>query len=99
MTSPCSCLAPAGEQTLGVPRERLIGIDLLQLHPAKSREKLALLLRTEDGEAGRDRQVPGALAARDDHDDQHPGSGAAAEGFQDVRQPRRGRRVAWCITT
>ena len=37
-------LAPAGEQTLGVSRDRLIGIDLLALHPAKSREKLALLL-------------------------------------------------------
>jgi hypothetical protein len=37
-------LAPAGEQTLGVSRDRLIGIDLLKLHPAKSREKLALLL-------------------------------------------------------
>lgn len=37
-------LAPAGEQTLGVPRDQLIGINLLALHPAKSREKLALLL-------------------------------------------------------
>ncbi|HEX7917420.1 LytTR family DNA-binding domain-containing protein [Rudaea sp.] len=37
-------LAPAGEQTLGVPRERLHGINLLNLHPAKSRDKLALLL-------------------------------------------------------
>src|SRR5712675_1331220 len=37
-------LAPAGEQTLGVSRDRLIGIDLLALHPFKSREKLALLL-------------------------------------------------------
>ncbi|WP_243041305.1 LytTR family DNA-binding domain-containing protein [Dyella sedimenti] len=37
-------LAPAGEQTLGVSREELIGIDLLRLHPAKSREKIALLL-------------------------------------------------------
>lgn len=37
-------LAPAGEQTLGVSRDQLIGIDLLALHPAKSREKLALLL-------------------------------------------------------
>jgi hypothetical protein len=37
-------LAPAGEQTLGVPRDQLIGIDLLALHPVKSREKLALLL-------------------------------------------------------
>lgn len=44
-------LAPAGEQTLGVPRERLVGIDLLQLHPPKSREKLALLLGKEEGEA------------------------------------------------
>jgi len=43
-------LAPAGEQTLGVSREKLVGIDILQLHPAKSREKLALLLGREDGE-------------------------------------------------
>jgi hypothetical protein len=49
-------LAPAGEQTLGVPRDRLLGIDLLQLHPEKSREKLALLLGREDGQsAGIDR--------------------------------------------
>ena len=41
-------LAPAGEQTLGVSRERLVGIDLLALHPLKSREKLALLLRGEE---------------------------------------------------
>lgn len=41
-------LAPAGEQTLGVPREQLIGIDLLKLHPLKSRNKLALLLSTEN---------------------------------------------------
>lgn len=47
-------LAPAGEQTLGVSRERLIGIDLLQLHPAKSREKLALLLGGDEA-AGIDR--------------------------------------------
>jgi hypothetical protein len=44
-------LAPAGEQTLGISRDRLVGIDLLQLHPQKSREKLALLLGREDGEA------------------------------------------------
>jgi len=37
-------LAPAGEQTLGVPRDQLSGSNLLALHPAKSREKLALLL-------------------------------------------------------
>lgn len=47
-------LAPAGEQTLGVARERLIGIDLLALHPSKSREKLALLLGGE-APAGVDR--------------------------------------------
>ena len=41
-------LAPAGEQTLGVTRDRLIGIDLLSLHPPKSREKLALLLGGEE---------------------------------------------------
>jgi LytTR family transcriptional regulator, CO-responsive transcriptional regulator RcoM len=44
-------LAPAGEQTLGVSRDKLVGINLLQLHPEKSREKLALLLGREDGEA------------------------------------------------
>ena len=41
-------LAPAGEQTLGVARDRLIGIDLLKLHPPKSREKLALLLSGDE---------------------------------------------------
>jgi LytTR family transcriptional regulator, CO-responsive transcriptional regulator RcoM len=41
-------LAPAGEQTLGVSRDQLIGIDLLKLHPVKSREKLALLLGGEE---------------------------------------------------
>jgi LytTR family transcriptional regulator, CO-responsive transcriptional regulator RcoM len=50
-------LAPAGEQTLGISRERLIGIDLLQLHPLKSRDKLALLLGGQEAEgvAGIDR--------------------------------------------
>lgn len=38
-------LAPAGEQTLGVSRDRLHGLDILQLHPERSREKLALLLK------------------------------------------------------
>jgi LytTR family transcriptional regulator, CO-responsive transcriptional regulator RcoM len=45
-------LAPAGEQTLGVPREKLMGIDVLQLHPAKSRDKLALLLGGDQPVAG-----------------------------------------------
>jgi hypothetical protein len=48
-------LAPAGEQTLGVSRDRLIGIDLLSLHPPKSREKLALLLGGEEPPPGVDR--------------------------------------------
>jgi len=47
-------LAPAGEQTFGVSREALVGIDLLQLHPAKSRDKIALLLKN-GGDAGIDR--------------------------------------------
>lgn len=47
-------LAPAGEQTLGVSREELVGIDLLRLHPAKSRDKIALLLGG-DGPADIDR--------------------------------------------
>jgi LytTR family transcriptional regulator, CO-responsive transcriptional regulator RcoM len=41
-------LAPAGEQTLGIPREQLIGIDLLKMHPLKSRDKLALLLNADN---------------------------------------------------
>jgi len=40
-------LSRAGEQTLGVPRDTLVGIDLLQLHPPKSRAKLELLLGYE----------------------------------------------------
>jgi hypothetical protein len=38
-------LAPASEHTLGVPRGALHGMDLLQLHPDKSRSKIALLLQ------------------------------------------------------
>jgi hypothetical protein len=33
-------LAPAGEQTLGISRARLVGIDLLQLHPHPGCRKL-----------------------------------------------------------
>jgi hypothetical protein len=43
-------MARAGEETLGVARDKLIGIDLLKLHPEKSRDKLALLLAS-DGQA------------------------------------------------
>lgn len=39
-------LARASEQTLEVPRDQLMGIDLLKLHPQKSRDKLELLLRS-----------------------------------------------------
>ncbi len=41
-------LAPAGEQTLGVHRDQLIGINLLKLHPIKSRNKLAMLLSADN---------------------------------------------------
>jgi hypothetical protein len=43
-------LGPAAEQTFGIRQNTLLGIDVLQLHPEKSREKLRLLLR-EDGTA------------------------------------------------
>ncbi|MFJ1258127.1 LytTR family transcriptional regulator DNA-binding domain-containing protein [Cupriavidus sp. CuC1] len=41
-------LGPAGEQSLGVSQDKLIGIDVVQLHPEKSREKLRFLLHAED---------------------------------------------------
>ena len=41
-------LGPASEQSLGVSQDKLIGIDVLQLHPEKSREKLRFLLQAED---------------------------------------------------
>jgi len=41
-------LGPASEQSLGVSQDRLIGIDVVQLHPEKSREKLRFLLQSED---------------------------------------------------
>jgi hypothetical protein len=43
-------LGPAASQTFGVHQDTLLGMDVLQLHPDKSREKLRLLLR-EDGTA------------------------------------------------
>jgi hypothetical protein len=43
-------LARASEQTFGVDRGQLVGIDLLKLHPLKSREKLTLLLGGEKPE-------------------------------------------------
>ena len=43
-------LAPASEQNFGVPRGALHGIDLLKLHPERSRGKIALLLQSiEEG--------------------------------------------------
>jgi hypothetical protein len=47
-------LSRAGEETLGIDRSRLVGIDAVKLHPAKSREKVALLLGSDDP-AGIDR--------------------------------------------
>lgn len=41
-------LGPAGEQSLGVAQDKLIGIDVVQLHPAKSRDKLRFLLQSSD---------------------------------------------------
>lgn len=41
-------LGPAAEQSLGVRSDQLMGIDVLQMHPDKSRDKLRLLLQSED---------------------------------------------------
>ncbi len=41
-------LGPAGEQSLGVPQDQLFGIDVVQLHPEKSRDKLRFLLQSRD---------------------------------------------------
>src|ERR1700744_484925 len=41
-------LGPAGEQSLGVSQDKLFGIDVVQLHPAKSRDKLRFLLQSRD---------------------------------------------------
>jgi LytTR family transcriptional regulator, CO-responsive transcriptional regulator RcoM len=41
-------LGPAGEQSLGVAQDRLFGIDVLKLHPEKSRDKLRFLLQAEE---------------------------------------------------
>ncbi|BFG76169.1 LytTR family transcriptional regulator DNA-binding domain-containing protein [Paraburkholderia terrae] len=41
-------LGPAGEQSLGVEQDKLFGIDVVQLHPEKSRDKLRFLLQSRD---------------------------------------------------
>ncbi|POR51475.1 LytTR family transcriptional regulator [Paraburkholderia eburnea] len=41
-------LGPAGEQSLGVTQDRLFGIDVVKLHPEKSRDKLRFLLQSQD---------------------------------------------------
>ncbi|HEY3597572.1 MAG TPA: LytTR family transcriptional regulator DNA-binding domain-containing protein [Paraburkholderia sp.] len=41
-------LGPAGEQSLGVTQDKLFGIDVVQLHPEKSRDKLRFLLQSKD---------------------------------------------------
>jgi LytTR family transcriptional regulator, CO-responsive transcriptional regulator RcoM len=41
-------LGPAGEQSLGVQQDKLFGIDVVLLHPEKSRDKLRFLLQSRD---------------------------------------------------
>ncbi|MBI3526220.1 MAG: LytTR family transcriptional regulator [Betaproteobacteria bacterium] len=41
-------LGPSAEQTIGIGRADLIGIDVLKMHPEKSRDKLSFLLKSED---------------------------------------------------
>jgi hypothetical protein len=41
-------LGPAGEQSLGVKQDMLFGIDVVQLHPEKIRDKLRFLLHSRD---------------------------------------------------
>jgi hypothetical protein len=43
-------LGPAAEQSLGVSQDRLLGLNVLQLHPERSRGKLSFIL--ESAEAG-----------------------------------------------
>ncbi|MBA3903747.1 MAG: LytTR family transcriptional regulator [Rhodocyclaceae bacterium] len=40
-------LGPTAEQSFGIGRGTLVGLDVLQLHPEKSREKLRFLLRSD----------------------------------------------------
>ncbi|CAB3740576.1 Heme-containing CO-sensing transcriptional regulator RcoM 1 [Paraburkholderia phenoliruptrix] len=41
-------LGPAAQQSLGVMQDKLFGIDVVQLHPEKSRDKLRFLLQSRD---------------------------------------------------
>ncbi|CAD6528642.1 LytTR family transcriptional regulator DNA-binding domain-containing protein [Paraburkholderia metrosideri] len=41
-------LGPAGEQSLGVAQDKLLGMDVLELHPEKSRDKLRFLLQSKE---------------------------------------------------
>jgi LytTR family transcriptional regulator, CO-responsive transcriptional regulator RcoM len=41
-------LGPAAEQSLGVRQDSLLGIDVVELHPEKSRDKLRFLLQAQD---------------------------------------------------
>ena len=65
-------LGPAGEQSLGVAQDRLFGIDVVQLHPAKSREKLRFLIQSRDA---------GGCPVRTD------GPGARRVGGYEKREP------------
>lgn len=41
-------LGPAAEQSLGVKQDKLFGIDVVQLHPEKSRDKLRFMLQSRN---------------------------------------------------
>jgi LytTR family transcriptional regulator, CO-responsive transcriptional regulator RcoM len=41
-------LGPASEQSLGIAQDRLLGMDVIDLHPEKSRDKLRFLLQSKE---------------------------------------------------
>jgi DNA-binding LytR/AlgR family response regulator len=51
-------LRPAAEPSLGVPLEAMFGVDVLMLHPPKSREKIAFLLGHSEVAAHGGRSAP-----------------------------------------
>lgn len=51
-------LGPAGEHSLGVDQDKLFGLDIVQLHPAKSRDKLRFLLQSSGSADGPEKSAP-----------------------------------------
>ena len=51
-------LRPAAEPSLGVPLDAMFGVDVLALHPPKSREKIAFLLGHSEAAAQAGRSAP-----------------------------------------